>query len=283
MVLTSSAVSIPSTTNSERNGRSAPGISSTAGLHRSDMHNAGFEPDALELSEDYRPSQTLLVGGASGLANFAAVSGGADGTRLFQTLNAKSIPEASPIRSDLTTGRSISVDSSDDWATHPFFADGQLPHSLIRHPNCLPSEYSESVIQPVAQHIYSDYIPSTSKPSNATLVAGIDLVELTSSCPVLPEDLGTSNEFDSLHQTILAADFPSTTLVAASSVSSVALENEVITKKNEDEKDREKKFNGIGSGRAIPLKQVSSLRSFLLAHTYVIVMLFASHEESSAR
>ncbi|THD24955.1 Arf-GAP with GTPase ANK repeat and PH domain-containing protein 1 [Fasciola hepatica] len=282
VALTSSSVSIPVTASSERNGRSNTNISSTAVVRRSDMHsNAGFEPDTVEPSNDYHPSQTLLAGG-SVLACFAT-AGGTNGTRLFQTLNAKSISDIGPIGSDVTAGRSMSADSPDDWATHPFFVDGQLPHSFIRHPDCLPSEYSESVVQPVTPHTL-EYIPPIPKLPNSVLAAGGDLVDLTSSYPVVSETLKTSDEFDSLRQTILATDFLSTTLVAASSVFSVALENEVIEgkpesneaitpsstpthsrknrrksnlfqKKNEEEKERDKKINGIGSGRAIPLKQ----------------------------
>lgn len=177
-------------------------------------------------SEDYHPNQTLLAGDSM-LACFATASGCTDGARLFQTLNMKPISDVRPIGSDLTAGRSVSVDSPDDWATHPFFMDGRLPHSVIRHPDCLPSEYSESIVQPAIQQA-SEYIPPTPKPPKSTLTTGGGSVELTSSYPVVSESLSTSNEFDSHRRTILATDLLSTTLVAASSVSSVALENDTI-------------------------------------------------------
>ncbi|TGZ62790.1 hypothetical protein CRM22_007253 [Opisthorchis felineus] len=283
-VLTNSTVSVSNANTADKIARpTQPPVPSTNTRRAEMLSNPGFEPD---LIEDCRTNQTLSAATAAALTSGMGVGG--DG-RQFQTLNIRSSCEAdSQLESQLSFDctrffASSVVDSPDDWATHPFFLDGQAPHS---RPDYLsPSDYSESVIPTPAQHTYSEYSAHASQPSTLTSSVGIH----GGFVPFLP-NFSPLAQFTPLPiqpppppPPPVSHCFDSTTLNPAASMSSVGLgadtvenkgeTNESLTpsstpthsrknrrksnlfKKNEDEKDRGKKLNGIGSGRAIPLKQ----------------------------
>ncbi|CAH8857548.1 unnamed protein product [Trichobilharzia szidati] len=203
-----------------------------------------------------------------------------------------------PVRPSIT-----SVDSTaDDWATHPFLFDGKYQHPLLRCPEYIPTEYSESVFQSYPLHMYSEYCSSSGKalyPPTPSLSSVANSENGSVIRVSTPQSFSAPTHFTVGHSPPPAApppppsvspNFPSGALAAASSVSSFGLgvegggagvaennkaeNNESLTpsstpthsrknrrksnlfqKRNDDEREREKKLNGIGSGRAIPLKQ----------------------------
>ncbi|OON19588.1 GTP-binding domain protein, partial [Opisthorchis viverrini] len=250
-VLTNSTVSVSNANTADKIARPTQPPVPSANARRAEMlSNPGFEPD---LIEDCRTNQTLSAATAAALTSGMGVGG--DG-RQFQTLNIRSSCETdSQLESELSFDRtrffaSSVVDSPDDWATHPFFLDGQAPHC---RPDYLPpSDYSESVIPTPTQHTYSEYSAHASQPSTLTSSVGIH----GGFVPFLPNfaPLAQFTPLPLQPPPPVSHCFGSTTLNPAASMSSVGLGADTV-KKNEDEKDRGKKLNGIGSGRAIPLKQ----------------------------
>ncbi|KAH8872684.1 Arf-GAP with GTPase, ANK repeat and PH domain-containing protein 3 [Schistosoma japonicum] len=182
--------------------------------------------------------------------------------------------DVKPIRANI-----VSTDPAEDWATHPFLFDERCQHPLFRCPEYLPTEYSESIFQ-THSHIYSEYSGKVSHPpsTSSSIVNSENGVSVSQSLSAPPISTVGHSPF------IVSSNFPSDTLAAASSVSSIGLGVEVVEckadnnesltpsstpthsrknrrksnlfqKRNDEEREREKKLNGIGSGRAIPLKQ----------------------------
>ncbi|CAI2730983.1 unnamed protein product [Schistosoma spindalis] len=176
--------------------------------------------------------------------------------------------DVKPIRANIST-----TDPAEDWATHPFLLDERHQHPLFRCPEYVPTEYAESIFQSPSPHVYSEYSGKIPYPPS-TSDNGVSTPQPLSAPAASAIGYSPFN---------VSPNFPSGTLAAASSVSSIGLgveaeskadNNESLTpsstpthsrknrrksnlfqKRNEDEREREKKLNGIGSGRAIPLKQ----------------------------
>ncbi|KAH8872682.1 Centaurin-gamma-1A [Schistosoma japonicum] len=205
--------------------------------HRPDTHNnPGFE-----LDEDSGLHQTLVHYAKPNLSI----------TKHSLTLDFRPserdnfFADVKPIRANI-----VSTDPAEDWATHPFLFDERCQHPLFRCPEYLPTEYSESIFQ-THSHIYSEYSGKVSHPpsTSSSIVNSENGVSVSQSLSAPPISTVGHSPF------IVSSNFPSDTLAAASSVSSIGLGVEVVQKRNDEEREREKKLNGIGSGRAIPLKQ----------------------------
>ncbi|CAH8587246.1 unnamed protein product [Schistosoma curassoni] len=230
---------------------------------RPDTHsNPGFE---LDFNEDSGLHQTLLHPTKPNLLSIAKHSFTLD----FRPSERDNFfADVKPIRANICT-----TDPAEDWATHPFLLDERHQHPLFRCPEYVPTEYSESIFQSPSPHVYSEYSGKIPYPPS-TSDNGVSTPQPLSAPAA--SAIGYS-------PFIVSPNFPSGTLAAASSVSSIGLgveaeskadNNESLTpsstpthsrknrrksnlfqKRNEDEREREKKLNGIGSGRAIPLKQ----------------------------
>uniref|UniRef100_A0A095AJT9 Arf-GAP with GTPase, ANK repeat and PH domain-containing protein 3 n=1 Tax=Schistosoma haematobium TaxID=6185 RepID=A0A095AJT9_SCHHA len=230
---------------------------------RPDTHsNPGFE---LDFNEDSGLHQTLLHPTKPNLLSIAKHSFTLD----FRPSERDNFfADVKPIRANTCT-----TDPAEDWATHPFLLDERHQHPLFRCPEYVPTEYSESIFQSPSPHVYSEYSGKIPYPPS-TSDNGVSTPQPLSAPAA--SAIGYS-------PFIVSPNFPSGTLAAASSVSSIGLgveaeskadNNESLTpsstpthsrknrrksnlfqKRNEDEREREKKLNGIGSGRAIPLKQ----------------------------
>ncbi|KAA3673011.1 Arf-GAP with GTPase, ANK repeat and PH domain-containing protein 1/3, partial [Paragonimus westermani] len=246
--LSNSSTSVPGTNTSDKSLRPlTTTLPPTVNVRRPDMlNNPGFEPDP---AEEYRPSQTLS---ATTAANLTSCMFSDDNGRLFQTLNLRSSREADHLGLEMTNESLRHFgslgDSPDDWATHPFLIDGQSQHPT-RRSDCVPSEYSESAVQLSTPCSFPDLNDHFQNSSTFTLKSREAHPE---GCISLPSTVVPFTQcVPTLSEPISAHCFPSATLVAAGSVTSVVLGSEVTQKKNEDDK----KLNGIGSGRSIPLKQ----------------------------
>uniref|UniRef100_A0A5K4F935 Centaurin-gamma-1A n=1 Tax=Schistosoma mansoni TaxID=6183 RepID=A0A5K4F935_SCHMA len=230
---------------------------------RPDTHsNPGFEFD---FNEDSGLHQTLVHPAKPNLLSIAKHSLTLD----FRPSERDNFfADVKPIRANIPT-----TDPAEDWATHPFLLDERHQHPLFRCPEYIPTEYSESIFQSHFPHVYSEYSGKIPYPPS-TSENGVSTPQPLSAPAA--STIGYS-------PFIVSSNFPSGTLAAASSVSSIGLgveaeskadNNESLTpsstpthsrknrrksnlfqKRNEDEREREKKLNGIGSGRAIPLKQ----------------------------
>ncbi|KAF8563058.1 hypothetical protein P879_08989 [Paragonimus westermani] len=271
--LSNSSTSVPITNTSDKSLRPlTTTLPPTVNVRRPDMlNNPGFEPDP---AEEYRPSQTLSVTTA---ANLTSCMFSDNNGRLFQTLNLRSSRETDQLglgvaNESLRHFGSLG-DSPDDWATHPFLIDGQSQHPN-RRSECVPSEYSESAVQLSTPCSFPDPNDHFQNSSTFTLKSRDAHPE---GCISLPSTVVPFTQcVPTLSEPISAHCFPSATLVAAGSVTSIVLGSEVteandaltpsgtpthsrknrrksnlFQKKNEDDK----KLNGIGSGRSIPLKQ----------------------------
>ncbi|CAH8597389.1 unnamed protein product [Schistosoma haematobium] len=201
---------------------------------RPDTHsNPGFE---LDFNEDSGLHQTLLHPTKPNLLSIAKHSFTLD----FRPSERDNFfADVKPIRANTCT-----TDPAEDWATHPFLLDERHQHPLFRCPEYVPTEYSESIFQSPSPHVYSEYSGKIPYPPS-TSDNGVSTPQPLSAPAA--SAIGYS-------PFIVSPNFPSGTLAAASSVSSIGLGVEA-QKRNEDEREREKKLNGIGSGRAIPLKQ----------------------------
>ncbi|CAH8582930.1 unnamed protein product [Schistosoma guineensis] len=201
---------------------------------RPDTHsNPGFE---LDFNEDSGLHQTLLHPTKPNLLSIAKHSFTLD----FRPSERDNFfADVKPIRANICT-----TDPAEDWATHPFLLDERHQHPLFRCPEYVPTEYSESIFQSPSPHVYSEYSGKIPYPPS-TSDNGVSTPQPLSAPAA--SAIGYS-------PFIVSPNFPSGTLAAASSVSSIGLGVEA-QKRNEDEREREKKLNGIGSGRAIPLKQ----------------------------
>ncbi|CAH8590428.1 unnamed protein product [Schistosoma bovis] len=201
---------------------------------RPDTHsNPGFE---LDFNEDSGLHQTLLHPTKPNLLSIAKHSFTLD----FRPSERDNFfADVKPIRANICT-----TDPAEDWATHPFLLDERHQHPLFRCPEYVPTEYSESIFQSPSPHVYSEYSGKIPYPPS-TSDNGVSTPQPLSAPAA--SAIGYS-------PFIVSPNFPSGTLTAASSVSSIGLGVEA-QKRNEDEREREKKLNGIGSGRAIPLKQ----------------------------
>ncbi|TNN18179.1 Centaurin-gamma-1A isoform 5 [Schistosoma japonicum] len=240
--------------------------------HRPDTHNnPGFE-----LDEDSGLHQTLVHYAKPNLSI----------TKHSLTLDFRPserdnfFADVKPIRANI-----VSTDPAEDWATHPFLCDERCQHPLFRCPEYLPTEYSESIFQ-THSHIYSEYSGKVSHPpsTSSSIVNSENGVSVSQSLSAPPISTVGHSPFT------VSSNFPSDTLAAASSVSSIGLGVEVVEckadnnesltpsstpthsrknrrksnlfqKRNDEEREREKKLNGIGSGRAIPLKQDAYIRT----------------------
>ncbi|CAH8525326.1 unnamed protein product [Schistosoma turkestanicum] len=202
---------------------------------RPDTHsNPGFE---LDFNEDSGLHQTLVHPTKPNVLSIAKHSLTLD----FRPSERDNFfADVKPIRANIPT-----TDPADDWATHPFLLDERHQHPLFRCPDYLPTEYSESIFQSHSPHVYSEYSNKISHPPSTSSENGV------STPQPLPIPAASTVGYSPF---IVSANLPSGTLAAASSVSSIGLGVEA-QKRNEDEREREKKLNGIGSGRAIPLKQ----------------------------
>ncbi|CAH8585369.1 unnamed protein product [Schistosoma bovis] len=253
-------------TNSVTSGidrKERPVFTNNPSNRRPDTHsNPGFE---LDFNEDSGLHQTLLHPTKPNLLSIAKHSFTLD----FRPSERDNFfADVKPIRANICT-----TDPAEDWATHPFLLDERHQHPLFRCPEYVPTEYSESIFQSPSPHVYSEYSGKIPYPPS-TSDNGVSTPQPLSAPAA--SAIGYS-------PFIVSPNFPSGTLAAASSVSSIGLgveaeskadNNESLTpsstpthsrknrrksnlfqKRNEDEREREKKLNGIGSGRAIPLKQ----------------------------
>ncbi|CAH8590390.1 unnamed protein product [Heterobilharzia americana] len=221
-------------------------FSSNPTNRRPDTHsNPGFEHD---FNEDSGFHQTLVNSAKPNLLSIAKHSLTLD-HRPYERENF--FGDMKPIRPNMN-----SVDPAEDWATHPFMFDGKYQHPLLRCPEYLPTEYSESIFQSPSPHMYLEYsgkalhTPNTSSSSIGNSESGSVMRVATPQSLSAPTSSTTGQS-----PSAASPNYPPGTLAAASSVSSIGLGVEVVQKRNDDEREREKKLNGIGSGRAIPLKQ----------------------------
>ncbi|VDQ05118.1 unnamed protein product [Trichobilharzia regenti] len=192
---------------------------------RPDTHSTpGFE---LDFNEDSGLHQTLVNSAKPNLLSLAKHSLTLDFRPYEREHFFGGGGDVKPVRPSIT-----SVDSSaDDWATHPFLFDGKYQHPLLRCPEYIPTEYSESVFQSYPPHMYSEYSGSGKAlyhPPTPSLssVANSENGSVIRVCT--PQSFSAPTHFTVGHSPpplppSISPNFPSGALAAASSVSSFGL------------------------------------------------------------